>query len=442
MKTKIIFLLSFWLTVQSTVYSIQVKPDSTLNLVDKGVIATKMLDGKNKLFARNFRGALNSFREVIALDKNNALANFRVAECYFELMNYELSKEHLDRAVELSPELDPETDYLYGKIYHRTAKLDEAVAAFEKFKTRVKADKLKNYEVEFSLAQISNARKFMASPLDVKIHNAGPNVNSRNDDYSPLFSPDGKILYFTSRRPQTTGGHQAEDRSFFEDIFFCKLADDGNWSEADLVEGKLNTDEFDNCSHISADGTTMYITQNIMGATKSSDIAVSKMGKGGKWGMAKLIKPLNTSFFDACPTLTPDEKTIYFISERNGEKKGSDIFKSTKTGKTWSPPITVTSCSSEENETTVWLHPNGKWLFFSSKGYDSMGGYDIFVSEWTGTDWGTPKNMGYPINSVNDDTHFRITPDGKWAYFSSVRPGGIGERDIYIVDLSTIGWLK
>ena len=417
-------------------------PDSTLSLVDKGVVAAKMLDGKNKLFARDFRGALNVFREVIAMDKGNALANFRVAECYFELMHYDLSKEYLDAAVNLNSDLDPETDYLYGKIYHRTAKFDESLAAFEKFKTRIKPEKLKDYEVDFFVTQIANAKKYMSAPIDVKITNLGLNVNSRNDDYSPILSPDGKTLYFTSRRPQSTGGHQADDHSFYEDIFFCKLNEDGTWSEADLLDGKINTDEFDNCSHLSADGTSMYITQNIEGATKSSDIAMSKLGKGGKWGMAKLLKPLNTSYFDACPTLTPDEKTIYFISERNGEKTGSDIFKSTKTGKTWSPPITVSNCSSEENETTVWLHPNGKWLFFSSKGFGSMGGYDIYVSEWTGTNWGKPKNLGYPINTVNDDTHFRISPDGKWAFFSSIRDGGVGERDIHVIDLSKLDWLK
>ena len=181
-----------------------------------------------------------------------------------------------------------------------------------KFKTRVKPEKLKDYEVDFFVTQIGNAKKYMSAPIDVKITNIGLNVNSRNDDYSPILSPDGKMLYFTSRRPQSTGGHQADDHSFYEDIFFCKLNDDGTWSEADLLDGKINTDEFDNCSHLSADGTSMYITQNIEGATKSSDIAVSKLGKGGKWGMAKLIKPLNTSYFDACPTLTPDEKTIYF----------------------------------------------------------------------------------------------------------------------------------
>lgn len=71
-----------------------------------------------------------------------------------------------------------------------------------------------------------------------------------------------------------------------------------------------------------------------------------------------------------------------------------------------------------------------------------MGGYDIFVSEWNGSDWGTPRNLGYPINTVNNDLYFRISPDGKYAYISSFRNDGVGDMDIYVVDLSAIDWLK
>ncbi len=418
-------------------------PDTTLTVIDKGVISAKMIDAKNKQYAGDYRGALNTYREVLTIDKSNAMANFRIAECHYELNNWELSKEYLDKAIAIEEKVSTDVDYLYGKILHRLEKLDDAIAKLEAYKASLKPELVKSSDVDFHLGQLRSAKELVAKPLAVTIKNAGAHLNSKYDDYSPVIAPDGKIIYFTSRRPQGTGGQKAGDDVYFEDIYFTTLTEDGNWAEAEQVEGKLNTDEFDNCSHLSTDGNTMYITQNIARYTKSSDLAVAKLTKSGKWNMAKLMpKGLNSSYFDACPTLSPDEKTLYFVSERNGEKYGSDIFKSTKNGSKWAPPIPVANLNTEENETTVWLHPNMKWLFFSSRGHDSMGGYDIFMAEWTGTNWGSPRNLGYPINSVNDDTHFRISPDGKYALFASQRPGGVGGRDIYMVDISTIDWLK
>ncbi|MBX7093576.1 MAG: hypothetical protein K1X56_02560 [Flavobacteriales bacterium] len=418
-------------------------PDTTLSVLDKGVIAAKMVEAKNKQYAGDYRGALNTYREIIAEDKTNALAHFKIAECHFELSHWDLSLEYVEKAFALDPATSPEIEFLWGKVLHRLEKLDDAKTHLEKYKSTIKPEKLADSDIDFYLSQVKTAKEVMAKALNVTIKNAGTHINSKFDDYSPVIAPAGNIIYFTSRRPQSTGGMQAEDNTYFEDIFYCKLNEDGTWTEAEQVEGKLNSDEFDNCSHISADGTTMYITQNINRYTKSSDLAVSKMSKSGKWNMAKLLpKPINSSYFDACPTLSPDEKTLYFVSERNGEKFGSDVFKATKNGSKWSTPIPCPSLNSTENETTVWLHPNGKWLFFSSKGFNSMGGYDIYVAEWTGTDWGNPRNLGYPINTVNDETHFRISPDGKYAFMSSNRPGGVGERDIYMIDLSTIEWLK
>lgn len=422
--------------------TVAMKPDTSLSIIDKSVIAAKMVDAKNKQYSGDYRGAMNTYREVIADDKTNAMAHYRIAECHYELMNWSLAKDYLDKAIALDAKVSPEADYLYGKIFHRMENIDEAATKFESFKSTVKPEDLKKWDIDYYLSQLKNAKELMAKPIDVTVKNFGPHMNSKHDDYSPISSPDGKTIYFTSRRPGT-GGMHAEDNAYFEDIYFCKLNEDGSWSEAEPVDGKLNSDEYDNCSHLSADGTTMYITQNISRYTKGSDIAIAKMAKSGKWNMAKLMpKGVNTSYFEACPTLSPDEKTMYFVSERNGEKFGSDIFKTTKTGSKWSAPIPVTNLNTEENETTVWLHPSGKWLFFSSKGHNSMGGYDIFVSEWQGTNWGAPRNMGYPINTVNDDTHFRISPDGKFAFISSMRPGGVGDRDIYMIDLSSIDWLK
>jgi hypothetical protein len=182
----------------------------------------------------------------------------------------------------------------------------------------------------------------------------------------------------------------------------------------------------------------MYLTYNVNKWTKSSDIAISKMSKSGKWNLGKPIKSkaVNTTFFDACPTLPDEMDQMIFISERPGGKGGSDLWKITmQKGTAVGEPVNVGYLNTAYNETTPCITGDGKFMFFSSEGHGSMGGYDIFVSKFVEGNWSTPVNLGYPINTVDDDTHFKLSPDGKKAYFSSVRKDGTGGRDIYEIDL-------
>jgi tetratricopeptide (TPR) repeat protein len=426
-------------------------PDSSKNIIEKTLILKKMTDAKNLQYAGDYKGALSAYREVIVQDKNNAAAYYRAAECYYELLNYNACLEYLNKSLELDPKVNSESDYLIGKVNHRLLKLDEAIAAFEKFKAANASNpvKLKDYMVDEYIAQCKRAKEMVANPVKANITNIAL-INSRNYDYAAFETADGKILYFGSRRPQSTGGIvSTADSKYFEDIYYCTRNEDGTWSEPRQVEGKLNTDEHDLVSHVTADGSTIYITQNISRYTKSSDIAVAKLSKStDKWGMAKLLpkgkKAINTSFFDGCPTLTSDEKTIYFVSERGGEKNGADIYKSNKLGSNkWSEPMPVTELNTPMQETTPFIYKD-KYLFFSSEGHGSMGGYDIYYSKFEGGVWTAPKNLGYPVNSVNHDIYFRLSADGKKGYLSSIREDGKGEFDIYEIDFSQTEaeWLK
>lgn len=426
--------------------------DTNLTLKDKGVVAAKMIEAKNKQYTGDLRAAINTYREILTLDSKNAEANFHLAECYFTQMNWSLAKEYIDRAYAIDPKISPEIDYLHGKILHRLEKFNEAKEAFAAFGNSIKPEKVASYELEYHLALIKNAMNFIANPLAVKIENLGENINSRFDDYAPLFTADQTMMLIASRRPQGTGGERSEDGGFFEDIYFSTKDEAGNWTEVQMLEGDVNTPGFDCAYHIGADGKTLYVNVNLEseGIGGGTDIGTSRVSKSGKWSMVKRFPTkklkeknyVNTSYFDACPTLNPEENVMYFVSERSGEEFSSQIFKTMKNGKSWSTPIEVPSANTSYAETTPWLHPSGKWLFFSSQGHNSMGGYDIFVCQWDGTTWGDPKNLGYPINSVNDDTHFRISPDGKTAYFSSIRADSKGGRDIYRFDATVLDWLK
>lgn len=427
-------------------------PDTAVTVVEKAKIQAWMADARHKMFEGDWRGALTGYREVLALDKGNAKAEYRVAECQYELMVYEFALEHLENAIKNNngEAITKEDDYLKGNILHRLGRLEEAIEAFENFK-KLNADR-KNLEEEFfvdkNIADCKYAIEALKSPLDVEVKVLSENVNGRFRDYGPVLSPDGKELYFTSRRNDTYGGNVAGDKVFFSDIYMSRWDDaKGEWGPAISCEGKVNSEEFDAISDIyidDKDNEIMLITNNIAGATKSSDIAYAKRSeKGGAWGKPRLEKKykrkkggINSSYFESSATVTDDGNTMYFLSEGMGSLGQSDIFEVKKEKGKWGVPVNLgASINTPYNENSVWVTGDGNYLFFSSDGREGMGGKDIYMCKKEGDSWSAPKNLGAPINSVNDDIHFKISPDGKKAYITSARKDRYGLHDIYEIDL-------
>jgi Tol biopolymer transport system component len=166
--------------------------------------------------------------------------------------------------------------------------------------------------------------------------------------------------------------------------------------------------------------------------------------QSGKWSAPKNIgKPINSSYVEIGACISSDGQRLFFCSERpgSGDQKGygqSDIWMSTRISKKeWGPPVNLgPDINTPMDEGGIFLDPDGKTLFFSSDGHNTMGGYDIFMTRYENGKWSKPVNLGYPINSVRDDKSFVLTTDNQWGYFDSNRPGGTGERDIYKVDMS------
>ena len=292
----------------------------------------------------------------------------------------------------------------------------------------------------------------MNAPINVAITRMPISINTAFEETAPTLAPDGKSFYFVSRRADNKGGGISPgDQRYFEDIY-VSIWDEENktWGEAtnssDLLN-RVNTNGMDAVSHISADGQTLYMTINTMvlqspkPRTRHSDIYSCKMNRKGTWNSPKAMgKPINTIFFDAAVSLTADESTAYFISERAGEKQQADIFVTYRTGNSWSKPENLgETINTSGNETTVFVSPDGIYLFFSSTGHEGMGGYDIFVSKNNGNEWSKPVNLGYPINTVSDETHFVYYGDLKRGYyskFSSAENQGMGARDLFEVDMT------
>ena len=159
-----------------------------------------------------------------------------------------------------------------------------------------------------------------------------------------------------------------------------------------------------------------------------------KLGNG-IWGKPeKLRRNENPNAFEPSAALSPDEQTLYLVSDRKGGHGGLDIYRYEKIANGWGKPENLGAViNTSFDEDGVFVGKDGKTLYFSSKGHKSMGGYDIFKSTYNSNTetWSKPENLGYPVNTGGDDIYFMIAPNGERAYYASDKNGGFGEMDIY-----------
>jgi outer membrane protein OmpA-like peptidoglycan-associated protein len=231
-------------------------------------------------------------------------------------------------------------------------------------------------------------------------------------------------LYFTSRRPGF-GAKKDIDGASFEDIYISNNKG-GAWDTPKNAGSPLNSAGHDACIGISENGQTMFVYKGSNGG----DIYTSNL-KGEKW-TTPVPMPLNTEFFETTACLSPDERTLFFV--RKIYTGSRDIYICNRTvGGTWSKPKKMDVINTEFDEDAPFIHPDGKTLYFSSKGHRSMGGYDVFKSTKTATGWSVPENLGYPINTAGEDVYFVLSADGKIGFYSSDKDEGFGDQDIYSI---------
>jgi len=415
--------------------------DTTRTNIFTGALATpRIMAAKHEFNENNMRGAMLIYREVLQSDPNNAAALYGTSECYYNLKKYKLALEYLNKALEKEPGISSESEFFRGQIYHRTAKLDDAIAAFDDFLSKEKPN---TYEYELATQyrlQCLYARDMMKKPVAVTIDNMGNLINSRYDEYTPSISADGKTIVFTARRNDTKGGRMDEegDYKYFEDIYFSEYDEaTKEWSQSTAVEGDLNTETYDAVLSIFPSGNGMFVYKNTVSST--GDIYFSEYRPGTKeWSAAqKMPRPINTSYFEGSISMTADGNTVYFVSERpEGEGQG-DIYVATKKGDSWTSPKNLGPVvNTDLDEKFVFIHPNGKTLFFASNGHQTMGSYDIFKTEYVNGEWSVPINLGYPINTVNEESTFSLTKDNKSLMIAAEYDDSYGERDIYKIDVS------
>lgn len=395
----------------------------------------KMGDEQFELGDFAYRTALPYYLKAQAFNPNFDLLNFRLGVCYTYSFEKAKCLPFLEKAYQLNPNIDKKIHFYLGYGYHLNTQWDKAIAEYEAYKKTVSPkDDAEMKLVNKRIYECQSGKELMKTPIRVFIDNVGTSINSPDNDYTPVISADESVMMFTSRRAGTTGGGIDEGLNEpFEDVW-VSYRSGKSWTKAVNLGPPINTNEHDAVVCLSPDGQKLI---SFNGKKSGGDLFISSL-EGNKWSEPdNMGKAINTKYHEPSATFSFDGKTIYFVSDREGGYGGHDIYMSkvNDKGKWESAVNTGTVLNTEYDEEAVFMLPDGKTMYFSSKGHNSSGGYDIFKTTLNNGVWSKPENLGYPVNSPDNDVFFQLAANGVHAYYSTANNGGYGGQDIYRITL-------
>lgn len=398
----------------------------------------KLMDADENYQKEYWDAAYGLYKELHVKYPADSKISYKAGKVSLILKKYDEALTFLTKANKKKLKGVKDLEFWLGQAQHKEGLLDEALKNYETYRGTLKGKVQKSDIVNDYIHQVSLAKTLMSMPVNAKIKNMGEAVNSEYIESNPSVTADGKVLIFSTCRPENTGG--LKDPTFgiyYQDIWMSERDSvSGEWMDAEIIRGALNSKDHDASPSISADGNIIFIYKSVNGG----DLFYSKKRRNGEWREPEALKgKVNTTYFETSACITADKKNIFFISERPGKGQGNgDIWMATKTGSyEYAEPVNLgNTINSIDDEVSIFVHPDGNTIFFASNGKNSIGGYDIFKSEWKDNKWTTPINLGYPINTLGDEKQFSLTADGKTAYITSHREDTKGEFDIYEIDLS------
>lgn len=387
----------------------------------------------------DYNNALPLYVQAEKMVPKDPAISFKVAKCMFELRHEVKALPYLEAAKKDQDAIDDpehELGWMLGSSYHKAHQFDKAIATLKTYRSMINPkEKEALEEVDLLINNCVNGKTMVQNPKSkITIKNLGPGVNSSFNDYAPVISADESTLIFTSRRDNTTGG-QKSDNEWNEDIYHS-VKSDTVWSTAVNMGPTINTASHDASVGLSPDGQELFVYRAT--AANGGDLFISNL-TGTVWSEPKpLNNNINTPYWEPSASTTSDETILFFTSNRKGGLGGRDIYMSRKQPNgEFGPAINLgPKINTKFDEDCPFIHPDGKTLYFSSKGHKSMGGFDIFsttIDLATATILSEVENIGYPINTADDDVFFVWSADNKRAYFASEREGGYGEKDIYML---------
>ena len=380
----------------------------------------------------NYPGALQEYLLLLQEEPDNYTYNFRAGVC--QLQSSAIKSKaipYLNKASSFA-EGDPIAFYLLGKAYQYSYQFDAAIRAFEKFIALSRHDEENVRYAKKKIEYCYNAKEFMKFPLDVEFENLGENINSAYPDYFPFVSSNESFLLFNSKRDD--GSNKLPDGTFSSSIYVSQVKD-GRFQEAHKMMSIGGDSLNEQVIGLSADGSKLLyaVEQNKVVTMYLADISEGEISEPE----ALNITPPEALTLDVTASIASDGKTIYLSSKLKGGLGGADIYVARKLPNgQWSKLQNLgPEINTEWDEFFPNISPDGKNLYFSSEGHTGLGGMDIYRSEWKpdSNAWGRVRNLGFPLNTPDDDMNFRLAADKQYGYLSVNREDGYGDLDVYRV---------
>lgn len=390
--------------------------------------------------------------ELHELEPENANINYRLGLSYLNSNKNKLNAlkylqliptDHLTKNYDYYNDTETqapvEAMYYLAHAYHLNNMVDSAIAVYERFGSMISEKHFLRPEIAHQIRMCNDAKEQFANPKDFTITNLGSAINSEFAEFGPVISLDESSLFFTSNRIRKDSSNKnsvnLNSGNYYNDVYVSyKTPGSNQWNEPELLNFN-DVHTYTATINVSPDGQQLFLFINDL---TTSGVYESHL-IGETWSAPeKFNSEINADAWETHVALAADGNSMFYVSERDDGFGKRDIYRSVKLPNgEWSKALNLGDViNTEWDEEAPFVHPDGKTLYFSSKGHNSMGGYDIFYTtiQEDGS-WSVPKNIGYPVNTTDDDIFFVTTADGKRAYYSSNRPGGYGSEDIYLIGL-------
>ncbi len=394
---------------------------------------------------RNYSEALHQFNTVIQIEPEYVDAHYVLGLIYIKenRMNLKAAKENFLKVIEICPAYDVYAYFHLARIYYGAEDYVTADKYIDLFLEDV--DKIKNdgdYEDAVRIQEFSRFYSEMLRnpvPFDPQ---PVPGVSTEFDEYLPIISPDNEMALFTRKSKLPPTRDDLVPQSKFREKFMYSKREDGEFVRGEEMPFPFNRNDNEGGATLTINNKVLFYTlcKFIKGSRYyNCDICTSEF-KNGKWGeINNVSKKVNRDdAWESQPSITSDGNTLYFVSDREGGHGGYDLYCTCRDsiGEWGKPKNMGPRINTQGNEKSPFIHTDSQTLYFSSDGHLGLGGYDIFFTKlMEDGNWLKPKNIGYPINSYDDDLGFFVSTNGKRGYYASNKYEGFGGWDLYSFDL-------
>ena len=408
--------------------------NSDLISQSKVKIKNNFYDAESWILFEDYKEALPLYQQLLKIYPTNSNFKYRIGQCYINTPGEkEKAMSYLEDAVKnINPEYKQgkfrETGAPYDALYYLANayrinnQLEKALQTYELFRKNLNTEVYDTTIVKLQMQSCLNAMELMSMPLYVKEKNLGNIINKSNSEFNPVVSDNEDMLVFS------------RSEAFYDAILYSTRTN-GQWSVPLNMNELLKVDKDLFPTSLSKDGKDLYLYSS---ADYDGIIYTSRFENGNWSPLVKLNENINTKYWESHATISHDNKKLYFTSNRKGTLGGLDIYVSKRdsTGD-WGPAVNLGPViNTPYNEESPFLSQDDKTLFFSSRGHFNMGGYDIFYSTLLANgEWSVHLNVGYPLNSTDDDVFFKPLNEGYEGYFAKDSTDGFGKQDIYRIEI-------